>query len=498
MTTVRHYAEKLVQWEWLALLALLVLALLPVSPARLVLLAVAALWLVNWLAQGRVLPSTPYNLGIWLMFGMTAISLLFTFDPATSLPKIAVFVTGIAMFGSATYVARTQINGFWYIFAFLVLTGAGMALIGLFGTPWTGVFEPLNLARESLPESLQTIPGAIGGMVNANELAGVLVWLAPLLVAASLGLRRPLWRRHRLWYLGLLGCTVLVLGVLVATQSRGGIVALLAGLIAIAFSMVRSRWRIVLVILIAVLITTSYLAIRNAPQSNDIFSDTLGLDSRIEIWERGITALGDYPITGVSFNGFRRVVHALYPTFLVPVSIDLAHAHNHLLQTALDMGIPGLVGYLSLWLLSGVMIWEAMGRLRRSRSTDHPYYAILAGLGGSMIAGWTFGMVDAIALGARPSFVWWLLLAMIASLHYTIKIHPRGYFRRRRSRAAQSEREETLAAAEPATAEAATPTRPPTPTRPRLTPPPAGASRPRLRYRRPSKTGLDASGKSTE
>ncbi len=498
MTTVRVYAEKLVQWEWLALLGLLALAVLPNGPARLVLLAVPALWLVNWLTKGRILPSTPFNLSIWLMLIMTVISLLFTFDPATSVPKIAVFLVGIAMFGSATYIARTQANGIWYIFAFVVATGAMMALVGLFGTPWTGLFEPLNLTRTSLPVAWQTVPGAIGGLVNTNELAGVLVWLAPLMVASTLGLRRPLWRKHRLWYVSLLACTGLVLGVLVATQSRGGIVALLAGILTVAFLMVRSRWRIVLAILTGVLAITSVLAIRSAPESSDIFSDTLGLDSRLEIWERGIDALTDYPITGVSFNGFRRVVHALYPTFLVPESVDLAHAHNHLLQTALDLGIPGLVAYLAIWFLSGVLIWEAMGRLRRSRSSDHPYYSLLAGLGGSMIAGWTFGLVDAIALGARPSFVWWLLLAMIASLHYTVMNHPRGYFRRRRSRDETYGSEQPAVESAPSPALETAPAPPATPSSLQPPSPPPGASRPRIRSRRPSETGLDTQDGSTE
>ena len=42
-------------------------------------------------------------------------------------------------------------------------------------------------------------------------------------------------------------------------------------------------------------------------------------------------------------NVFRRVVHALYPTVFNSPEIDVVHAHNHLLQAALDLGIPGLL-----------------------------------------------------------------------------------------------------------------------------------------------------------
>jgi O-antigen ligase len=43
-----------------------------------------------------------------------------------------------------------------------------------------------------------------------------------------------------------------------------------------------------------------------------------------------------------------RVVPVLYPLFTVPLDSDIAHAHNIFLQTALDLGIPGLVAYLAL------------------------------------------------------------------------------------------------------------------------------------------------------
>lgn len=119
-------------------------------------------------------------------------------------------------------------------------------------------------------------------------------------------------------------------------------------------------------------------------------------------------------------NAFRHVVHALYPLYGIPAGIDLGHAHNHLLQAALDLGLPGLVAYLALWWISAGLLWITYRRLRRRHATRHPYFGLVAGFSWSLLAGWVFGIVDAVALGARPAFIWWLLLGLTAAAHYAV------------------------------------------------------------------------------
>jgi putative inorganic carbon (HCO3(-)) transporter len=51
-------------------------------------------------------------------------------------------------------------------------------------------------------------------------------------------------------------------------------------------------------------------------------------------------------------------VPILYPFFTVPPDTDIAHAHNIFLQTALDLGIPGLVAYLALLGSALVVCWQ--------------------------------------------------------------------------------------------------------------------------------------------
>jgi putative inorganic carbon (HCO3(-)) transporter len=114
----------------------------------------------------------------------------------------------------------------------------------------------------------------------------------------------------------------------------------------------------------------------------------------------------------MGFNTFRLLVPILYPLYVVQPAADIAHAHNHLLQVGLDLGIPGLVAYLAIWL-------DAAGVLSVAwRSSSQDWLRILTlGFAGSLLAYFIFGLTDTIALGARPGFMLWLLFGLAASLH---------------------------------------------------------------------------------
>ncbi len=51
------------------------------------------------------------------------------------------------------------------------------------------------------------------------------------------------------------------------------------------------------------------------------------------------------------------------------------------------------------------------------RSGDPWSRALAAGLSGSLLAYWIYGLTDAVSLGAKPGFIFWLLLALITTHH---------------------------------------------------------------------------------
>ena len=89
----------------------------------------------------------------------------------------------------------------------------------------------------------------------------------------------------------------------------------------------------------------------------------------------------------------------------------MGHAHNELLQAALDLGIPGLVGFLALNI-------AALGMVVSMLKMEGAQRLLALGLLGGLLAHFLFGLLDAIALGAKPGFIFWWLLGMVYGQYF--------------------------------------------------------------------------------
>jgi putative inorganic carbon (hco3(-)) transporter len=134
---------------------------------------------------------------------------------------------------------------------------------------------------------------------------------------------------------------------------------------------------------------------------------TIRLAGRLDIWQRALQGLDDFPLTGMGMNTFRQVMPILYPPFLVDPTWDFAHAHNHFLQAGLDLGLPGLIAYLALWLGTAFLLFQVI-----LKSDSQFYRAAALGLSGGFSAYFVYGLTDTVALGAKPGFVFWWALGL--------------------------------------------------------------------------------------
>ena len=405
------------------------------APSRAGLLLVLPMILIiqAW-AWEQVLPVTPFNLPLLLLAVMLANSLMATPDLANSLPKISGILFGVLTF--FTVARYTEQRSGWLVGLYgYILAGVGISLIGVVSTNWfTTKVTVLNTLTGSLPKALLTLPGAENG-IQPNELAGALIWVIPVIVLALLAFQHntawfvsPLpWSRLRrvkfvLWVGLLVAAAVAILGAWLLAQSRGSYLAISISALVIVVLLLpkKMRWPGVgvglllglvgMVYVQSVGVETVLISVTDTLPVNDTTFSLTSLSSRIEIWSRAVWAIRDAPLTGLGMNSFREIVHILYPMLFISPATNLGHAHNELLQAALDLGLPGLAAFLALNIAAFTMVI----RMLRSHGNER---LMALGLGGGLLAHFIYGLTDAVALGAKPGFLFWWLLALIFGLY---------------------------------------------------------------------------------
>jgi putative inorganic carbon (HCO3(-)) transporter len=407
--------------------------LFPGGYRLLALLLLPAIWLMRWALVGRVTPQTPLDWPILLILVMILVSMWATFDLSFSMGKITGLLLGIILYYAIVDLAGTEAS-LKVVITIFFLFGVALAIISALGTRWLYKLPLIEPLLSNLPRVFQGIPGAEEGF-HPNQVGGVLILFIPLQVVSLIywirqtlprsghasrsksslqGIRRD--KIADVLAVSFTGLSLLITaGVLLLTQSRGAIGGLAVGLVSIAA--IRTRWGKVLAVfgLVALLVAIGSGALNDLATSNwePEVTGTLNLASRLEIWSRALQGLRDFPFSGMGMNTFRRVMLVLYPAFSFSPTWNFGHAHNHLLQVGLDLGIPGLVAYLALWLGAGFLLGQTVLQARP------PYYkAVALGLIGSFIAHFVYGLTDTVALGAKPGFVFWWALGLVAATHH--------------------------------------------------------------------------------
>ncbi|MCX6035506.1 MAG: hypothetical protein NTV38_11115, partial [Chloroflexi bacterium] len=211
-------------WLWLALVAPFML--FPSPKRSLAMLVVPAVWLLHWFVvsweqrttsrqvsiEGRgrrspfrfllstlppfVLPLTPLNGSLLLMFCMVLVSLWATFDIGYSLPKISGMVVGFGVFFAVVREGERPRGWILGLLAFIGF-GLGIAALGVFGTSWfSSKITLFNPIISHLPRLITGLQGAESGF-HPNEVAGALIWVLPLMMAISVALFILLRSPHR-------------------------------------------------------------------------------------------------------------------------------------------------------------------------------------------------------------------------------------------------------------------------------------------------------------
>jgi len=282
----------------------------------------------------------------------------------------------------------------------LILTSLVMGGTAFFVEGWPEGKLPFLTGLTGLVARLTaTVPVPQGWrLFHPNTLALMAVPVVPLQIALSMeslvaGMGRGR-RRSRVYFsLILLALFTLpvTLGLLLASQSRAGLVALAVGLGFMVISLLPGWIRGLVLVGLAVLMGWAWPGLAAWWQASEGRLSTLTV-SRFTLWRLGLFITWGFPLTGIGFHSLRFWYPRLFPPDLYPEVTVRTNAHNAYMQMAADMGLPGLIWYLALTF--GVLfLWFRLWS-RRKRAIDAPGAppGFLLGLGGSWAALMVFGL----------------------------------------------------------------------------------------------------------
>lgn len=389
----------------------------------LALLLVGLLWLLPLLVRPWPWPPlTPFDplllgWGIFLLVGI-----LVTADPDLTLPKATGLILGLAVW---RFMNRAVLSSRLWLMALAAWGGIGFGfvLLGVLSANWVNKVPGLADIVARLPERLIVLPESPELGVHANQLAGTLLFFVPFLFSVCIGFYES---RPSPWkLLGYLFLTGTAVALLLLTQSRTGWLAFAGVLLPLclfwwialpAASHLRritaaTAWGLGIITIAGLTIAGPHRlqTIWHDPAQESVIGQLGTIGFRQEVWRWAITTVQDFPFTGTGLGTFRVVVRRLYPLNVSP-SYDIAHAHNIFLQTALDVGLPGLIAYLA---IIGLAFYLGLWAARRS-AWARPY---LIGILGGLAAIHLFGLTDAIAPGAKPHLLLWIMLGLITTGH---------------------------------------------------------------------------------
>jgi len=359
-------------------------------------------WPIRWLALKRLTRRTPADLPIGLLIVMALVTCWVTAMPEITLSQVYRLLIGILLFYTIVNWADTLSRLRWLLLGY---TGLGVVLsaAGILSVNWA--IDKLSFISPTL---YKIIPRLFSDATNANSLAGYLVYLLPL----PFGLVLFHWHWIRLSERILISASLLLMGgTIILLQSRGAILSMAA--VIVLMSIIRwKRIGIYLAVSGAVMALAGYII--GVSRLVNVITPITGLgytmSGRMEIWSRALYIIHDFPITGIGMGLYGPVVDRIYPLFqFTPGTVP--HAHNLLLQIAVDLGIPGLIAWVATFMIvTGVAVQTfRYGKFENLSVLT----AIGAGIIGSQTALILAGMTDAVTWGmVRPAAVVWAVWAL--------------------------------------------------------------------------------------
>lgn len=281
----------------------------------------------------------------------------------------------------------------------LLFTGGVVAVVGLV----------LFVTGESVVEAENGAHRLISVYGSPNGVGLYLGRCVPFALAYVLLLPRGSWR----WAYGAISGALMLLAILLS-QSRGAILLGLPAALVVVLILWRGR-RALVPVLGALAVTALAVVVLSVvlPRLSEPGGDTAIF--RRHLWYSSINLIQERPLTGVGLDQFLYWYRSRY---LLPESWqepNLSIPHNILLNYWVNLGILGV----GMAVAFQAAFWRRLWRARqcvRQWTADPLALALVLGTGGSMADLLAHGLVDVGYFAINLAFVFFLLLALAASL----------------------------------------------------------------------------------
>jgi putative inorganic carbon (HCO3(-)) transporter len=389
----RKLANFLIQSEiWIVLgltgISMLIPVLLPFA-----LTGIYLFWLLRYVMKKKVTSRSVADLSILPLVIMGIITLWVTIVPTKTIPQVERLFIGIGLFYAFINWVDSPVRLRWMM---RLIIGIGLALASI--TPFITQWESNYLFISS--PFYGKIPALIADPANPNVIAGSIAILLSVIIAYVLFGWNEMKTPERF-----LACmTIMLMTIVIAlSQSRGAWLAISVSILCLLALRWRWFW-----ILLAIGLVSLFVFIAVHPSALNFLvsgSSVEGVSGRVEVWSRGIIMLQDFAFTGIGLGSFTEVADAFYP-FVSYQPGSMEHVHNLFLQIGIDLGMVGLLGWLSNFILVFVVGWKLY---QRNHHDNQWIRALGAGiLSGQIVLG-IHGLLDSVVWGmVRSAPMLWL------------------------------------------------------------------------------------------
>jgi putative inorganic carbon (HCO3(-)) transporter len=392
-TSIQYRLSYLIEHCLLAVAFFLPLSLNVTS----VFLAVGAiLWTVKMVYARRLeFRRTPFDILVALLVVLSAVSILFSPDRGVSFYN---YYHLMGRYIVLYYLVINNVNSIEQVKRLVIAVLCSSAAVAAYG--FYQYFHGVDISAfewvdgEQFPDLKIRV---FSTLKNPNLLAGFLVTI--MSVATGIGLTTSRLKNKLL----LFGLT-LALGIcLVFTYSRGAWLSVLA--VILVYGMVHNRKILWLLAVLPILLLIGHDVVMERIVSILNPTDTSST-LRMALWESTLAMIGDKPIFGIGWGAYW-MVYPAYDFFVQDAGTKIFHAHNMYLHIAAEIGIPGLLVFLTIMFGHLKTAREIAGRAS-NRWLAGLMLGIMAAFTGIAVSGFT----DYILFNIQLSMLFWLMCAI--------------------------------------------------------------------------------------